>query len=424
MPDKLYNAFNALNILKKNKELYIPGLLGTLIGGNEQVEVNNRPGYVYVRIHNNFSEVVQVYNDQVSPVYGLPVLIIRDNIDATRYRIYGRDIGAYENWQSDTNYLPIHGNQHSFNSDNFGGGDIVWVYDRQIMPLLVYPSGTTGAGMVMIAPDLIWHNSEWRAVGGTGTASLLSYKPTGSTSSLVLISLDSVGNPKTTLASYAIPTGTVSGESLLQYLPDPANYDIPLAMVRLSSGTSAIPWDNIYDLRGFSCENITGSSGGGGDPFIQATYLVVTGSASLDNYRVVTAGTGITLQDNGPGAELIIRGSFISGTSSGVVWETQQYTTGDLLAYTTYGRYVATQSVTLKKVTVYFYSGDDGSTDWRIYLAPSNLDSWTTTHDETYVTITRTLDTSLVAGNKVEVMTYTNVGLYSGPVMIIFEIER
>jgi len=73
---------------------------------------------------------------------------------------------------------------------------------------------------------------------------------------------------------------------------------------------------------------------------------------------------------------------------------------------------------------VYFYSGDAGETDWKIYLFPSYIDEWTTTHDETYLTITRTLDTSLVAGDEVEVMTYTNVGLYAGPVMIIFEIER
>jgi hypothetical protein len=417
MNRRLFTALNTLDITKKNKEIYIPGILGFTLNGHNIVDVPNRLGYVYVRLHSNLNEVVQVYNDKVSPVYGLPVLVVRDDIDPTRYRIYGRDTGAYENWQTSSAYIPRHGDQHSF-----GYGDITWVYDQQFIPLLVYPSGTNGAGLVMIAPDYIWHNSEWRSVGATGTASLLPYKPTGSSASLVLVSLDSIGNPKLTAGTF--PDSSVTGgAALLQYLPDPANYDIPLAMVRLVSGTSTIGWDNIYDLRSFSCENITGSSGGGGDPFIQATYLVVTGSASLDNYRVITAGTAISIQDNGPGSELIISGNYVTGTAS-AVWETQQYTAGDLVAFTTYGRYVATQSVTLKKVTVYFYSGDDGSTDWRIYLYPSYIDTWNTSHTETYLTITRTLDTSLVAGDEVEVMTYTNVGLYSGPVMIIFEIER
>ena len=300
MNRKLFSAFNALDVTKKNKEYYIPGILGFTLGGNDIVDVPNRLGYVYVRLHSNLNETVQVYNDKVSPVYGLPVLVIRDEVDQTRYRIYGRDTGAYQDWQTSSSYIPRHGDQHSF-----GFGDITWVYDQQFVPLLVYPSGTTGAGMVMIAPDYIWHNSEWRSVGGTGTASLLTYKPSGSAASLVLVSLDSIGNPKIT-AGTSPAVNITGGSALLQYLPDPANYDIPLAMVRLVSGTSSVTWDNIYDLRSFVCENVTGSSGGGGDPFIQATYLVVTGTASLDNERILTAGTGITFQDNGAGNTLVI----------------------------------------------------------------------------------------------------------------------
>jgi hypothetical protein len=423
MTRKLLNAFNNLDLVKKNKDYYISGILGFTLNGRDIVDVPNRLGYVYVRIHNNDNELIQAYNDKVSPVYGLPVLVIRDDVDATRYRIYGRDTGAYNDWQTSSAYLPRHGDQHSFNP-NSPGGDISWIYDEQFTPLLVYPSGTYGAGMVLIAPDLIWHNSMWQAVGGTGTASLLSYKPTGTTASLLLISLDVNGNPKTTLASSSITATITGGNALLTYLPTPSNYDIPLAMVRLVSGTSTIQWNNLYDLRSFACENVTGSAGGGGDPFIQATYLVVTGSASLDNYRVVTAGTAINIQDNGPGSELIISGEYVTGTAS-AVWEVQQYTGGDLLVYTTYGRYVATQPVTVKKVTVNFYSGDAGSTDWSIYQAGGGLlDSWNNAYTETYLTITRTLDYALVAGDRITVETYTNVGLYAGPVTIIFEIER
>jgi hypothetical protein len=264
MPTNLYGAFKALDISKKNKEVYIPGMLGATINGEERVDISGRPGYVYVRIHSNLSEIVQVYNDKVSPVYGLPVLVVRDDVDTTRYRIYGRDTGAYENWQSSTNYVAVHGNQHSFNPENLGGGDIVWVYDQQIMPLLVYPSGTTGAGMVMIAPDLRWNFSntgtamQWQAVGGTGTASLLTYKPaTGSMGSVVLVTLNSYGNPELIAGALDFDASVTGGAALLQYLPSwtpyyNANYT-SLAMVRLVSGTSVITWENIYDLRKMAC---------------------------------------------------------------------------------------------------------------------------------------------------------------------------
>ena len=83
--------------VKKEDYIYIPGKLGFPLDGVNKVEVPSRPGYVFVRVRGSLSEVVQAYNDQVSPVYGLPILMIRDDVDRTRYRIFGRDTGAYEN---------------------------------------------------------------------------------------------------------------------------------------------------------------------------------------------------------------------------------------------------------------------------------------------------------------------------------------
>jgi len=254
MNRRLYTAFNDLDIAKKTRDNFISGILGFTINGIEVVEVAGRTGYVWVRLHNNLSELVQAYNDKVSPVYSLPVLVVRDETDQTRYKIYNRDTGQYQNWQSNSAYTPVHGNQHSFNPLGGGGGDVTWVFDRQIMPLMVYPSGSSGAGMVMIAEDLIWHNSLWMAVGGTGTGDLLTYKPgTGSMGSLLLISLDGNGNPKITEGDGFLASVT-GGAALLPYLPNPTANDIPLAMVRLVSGTSTILWDNIYDLRKMACE--------------------------------------------------------------------------------------------------------------------------------------------------------------------------
>jgi len=264
MNRRLYTAFNDLDIAKKTRDNYISGILGFTINGIEVVEVAGRTGYVWVRLHNNLSELVQAYNDKVSPVYSLPVLVVRDETDQTRYKIYSRDTGQYQNWQSNSAYTPIHGNQHSFNPQGGGGGDVTWVFDRQIMPLMVYPSGSNGAGKVMIAEDLRWNFSntgtamQWQAVGGTGTASLLTYKPgTGSMGSLVLVALDSYGNPELIPGALDFDASVTGGAALLQYLPDwtpyyNANYT-SLAMVRLVSGTSVILWDNLYDLRKMIC---------------------------------------------------------------------------------------------------------------------------------------------------------------------------
>lgn len=376
MPSQLYNAFNELNIVKKDRDVYISGLLGAQINGSERVEVPNRAGYVYVRLHSNLSEIVQVYNDKVSLVYGLPVLVIRDDVDTTRYRIYGRDTGAYENWQSSTSYIPIHGNQHSFNPSTLGGGDVVWVYDRQIIPALVYPSGTYGASMVLIAPDLIWHNSAWMAVGGTGTASLLSYKPTGSTASLLLISLDGNGNPKTTLASSAISASVTGGSALLTYLPDPDNVDLPLAMVRLVSGTSTILWDNIYDLRSFANDLIAAS----------------TGTASATK-----------------------------------TFESQQWVGGALGISTYVARYIATQSATLKKVSLWYYDGETTDTpthtDWTIRLNGSPISTFLISGSGNIILNTHTYTQALIAGDEVSARTGADVCPNAYDLMVIFEVE-
>lgn len=247
MNKRVYTAFNRLEIKKANKETLIPGLLGFMIGGVKTVEVVDRPGYVYVRIRNNTNELVMAFNDQVSPVYDLPVLLFRDEVDKTRYKISGRDVGKYENWGSVSSYLPRHGNQHSFSADSGGGGDIVWVYDRQFAPLLVTPSGTIGGAGVLINIDVLFRNGTWLIAGGTGTASLVGSKPLNTQARMMLVGMNDIGNPW--IISGSLFAGTITGTgAILPYLPTSFS-GTPLAGIRLVSGTSVILWDNIYDLR-------------------------------------------------------------------------------------------------------------------------------------------------------------------------------
>ena len=284
---RLSQAVEGFGLRKEDQKVQISGILGFVIAGQEKVEVANRPGFVYVQIRDNFSEVIQAYNENVSPVYGLPVFVSRDTLDTTRYIVTGRDTARYSNWVSSSPYLPRHGNQHSFAPEVGGGGDIVWVDERQMLPMLLIPSGSLGAGSVIVRPDTIWQQNTWRVVGGTGTPSLLASKPSGTSAVLVLVYIDANGNPQTTIGDYF--SSTLTGTSqIVPYIPSPPSLtDLPVGAVRLVSGTSTILWDNIYDLRAMFRDSTiaTGSSGGSahiiqkdGTPLTQRNYLNFVGT--------------------------------------------------------------------------------------------------------------------------------------------------
>ena len=248
--DNLYSALQTFGGQKENQKNYISGILGFLINGSQVVEVPNRPGYVYVRLRDNLSETIQAYNPTVSPVYGLPVLVSRDTVDPTRYILIGRETSRYENWQTVGTYLARHANSHAFAPETGGAGDVVFVYDRQFMPLLVYPSGSSGAGSVIIFGDIVYRNNQWQVLGGTGTTNLLVAKPTDNQARMMLVGLGNEGNPW--IVSGSLFAATITGSAAITpYLPTPATGTV-LAAVRLVSGTSRVVWDNIYDLRSFT----------------------------------------------------------------------------------------------------------------------------------------------------------------------------
>jgi len=274
-----------ITLKKADRTLNISGILGMNIGGTNTVEVPGREGYVYVRLRDNLSELIQVYNDKVSPVYGLPVLISRDQIDPTKYRIVERDLGRYASWGT-SSYIPRHGNQHSFNSESGGGGDIAWIYPKQFTPLLLTPSGSVGAGNVIIEPYTFYTNKSWIYAGNTGTSDLLGYKPTGSWARMVLIYLNQLGNPVELAGDFfdATLTGTAQ---ILPFMPSiPDTTALPLGGIRLVSGTASILWRNIYDLR----------------PMLVGDGFIPTGTAG---HAIADEGTPLTdrpiLNFTGPG---------------------------------------------------------------------------------------------------------------------------
>lgn len=292
----------------------ITGLLGIPLGGQRRVEVSNRNAYVYVRLRNNQNEVIEAFNNQVAPAYNLPVKVARQG---NRYIVLGVDTQRYENnWNSFAPFLPRHGNTHSFDIESGGGGDIVWVYPRQFIPSLVMPSGSLGAGNVFVnAYTLKKNDNTWLYVGNTGTPSLLTYRPTSPTGAVIaLVYLDATtGNPKLIINSGTIFSNSITGSSQIAlYIPsitDP-NTQIPLAAVRLITGTNAISWDNIYDVRQFLHTIPTGTSGGSVNPPVTGSIVIqdegiVQGSATALNF----VGTNVQATLAGGVARIFVTGS-------------------------------------------------------------------------------------------------------------------
>ena len=238
---------------KKNPQF--SGFLGIVTGDEEVVEIAGRPGFYWVRLRNVGNEVIQAFNDRVSPIYNLPVLVERDLASPVRYKIVNRDVDIYgSNWGTGSPYVARHGSQHSFNKHNTDtGGDVTWVYSDQFLPFLITPSGSSGAGNVLFWP-YVYHDNDGKyyCAGDTGTASLLGNLPTGSNKArMSLIYLDvSSGNPVILAGTEEFDNAITGSCQVLQYIPAvPNNEDIALAGVRLVSGTSAIGWWNLYDIR-------------------------------------------------------------------------------------------------------------------------------------------------------------------------------
>jgi hypothetical protein len=307
---------------KEDRPLIFSGVLGVTTNAENQVEVPGRPGFVWVRLRNQLNELIQAFNEEVSPVFDLPVRVEYDEANPIRYKVIGRDVGRYTVWvttnaagdtvSNTSPYLPAHGASHSFNTlTGVGGGDVVWVYSQQFTPWLVTPSGSSGANSVSVQPSSYYYDQQFRWAGGTGIAGFDTLRPTGSSNArMLLVYLDpDTGNVLLATGSLTEFANTITGTAeIMPYMPsliEPT--DIPLAGVRLITGSLALLWPNVYDLRDyFSHSSVSGTGGGGGGAPDDAEYVVMSADATLTDERVLTAGADITLADGGAGGNATV----------------------------------------------------------------------------------------------------------------------
>lgn len=290
MSRQLNKALRQQKKQNKQSNLQIAGSLGIPLGGSKLVEVPNRKPFVYVRLRDNPNEVIQAFNNRVSPAYNLPVLVEFQN---GRYIVDSVDSIRYQNsWPSFAPFLPRHGNTHSADFESGGGGDIAFIHPRQFIPALIFPSGSSGAPNAFMYPYLL-HNSDgtWKYTGNTGTQNVTPYNPIASgTARMLLVYLDaSSGNPVLLVNSGTSFSSTLTGTSqIYPYIPTDSDPNhIPLAAIRLVTGTSVVSWDNIYDVRQFIHIMPTGSGGGGG---------TITGSPDATYLRLDTTNDPLTDQ--------------------------------------------------------------------------------------------------------------------------------
>jgi len=256
---RLKKEVKSLNDRKPDELIEVPGILGNGVG---VVEVPNRLGYVYVRLRNQMSETIQAYNDRVSPVDDLPVVVIRHRAEMNRWKIKDRDLGQYVTWQS--SYVPDHGSQHSL--DPFDpGGDIVWTFARQMMPLnAVLCSECSGTNSVVVKDYYYYRNSDstWQYFEDAESIDYIT-KPSGTNSVMNLLYLDTAGALQS-IQGVEFDADAISG-SVLDYLPPPpADCFVPIAGIYISHDiTKDIAWEDIYDVRPWF-SGIGSSVGGSG----------------------------------------------------------------------------------------------------------------------------------------------------------------
>jgi hypothetical protein len=246
--DRLRRALEQLSGNKEDRIEVLPGKLGGYVGSSQQVIVPGRPDFVFVRINGKDEELIQAFNDEVADIWNTPVLVARDKLHPRFYRVLKRDISKYGSWGG-IPYLPFHGEQHSFSSESGTFWDIVWVYKRQFMPLLLRPNDNTGSMSGYVEADYYLWNNQYKHFGGTGTVDFTSAKPGAGQGRFITVYLDgdtgNLGYVSGSVFSTLLPPS-----DMIPYIPVPSPaVGIPVGAVALYHTTTSVNWNNLFDVR-------------------------------------------------------------------------------------------------------------------------------------------------------------------------------
>lgn len=281
---------------KRDRLRLVPALMGAYVNGQKTLKVTGRPDFVWVRLRGATSEIAQAFNDVVGEHWDLPITVKRDEMAHDRWRVHARDIRAYEDWGG-ASYIQPHAMSHSFGDPNQTGGiDPVWIFKRQFMPLLPRPM-VSGSMAIYLEPDFFYFEGQYHWWPGSGTTDLGGYIPTGAFNArFVTVYLDGdlripqfLAGPEFDFVSYG-PWGVATDPGIYISLPD-SSQGIPIAAVRLYTGSTTIGWGDIYDLR--SPQRPLGTTGSFVTIFDEGIYQGEVEGINFvgDNIEVVVSGT-------------------------------------------------------------------------------------------------------------------------------------
>lgn len=244
---RLQGALRNVLDKKQDKPNLVPGLCGAYVNGQKTLKVAGRSDFIHVRLRGATSEVIQAFNDAVTAHWDLPILVYRDPDFPDIWKVWGRDISRYEDW-GDVSYLPPHADAHSF-AGGKTGADVVWVFKQQMMPLLTRPNATATMSVYVQSDYYLW-DGQYHWWPGSGTADLSGYRPTGGANvRYITLYLDGSTGLLELLTGEEF-SAIYPPDNPESYIPVPTpDQGIPLAGIKLLTGTNFIGWGELFDIR-------------------------------------------------------------------------------------------------------------------------------------------------------------------------------
>jgi len=265
------------------KRPIIPALMGD---GNDNVVVDGRPGFVYIRVGASQS-LGQAFNNRLQPRDDLAIYVGYTDTQPDLLQVL--DVRQQEYVAAGNSPIPIiprHHETHEFNSAD--GSDVIWVEKQQLTEALTRPTDPESMN-VYVHPILYAYAGSWEWFPGDESDDLSGYMPSNSGEArYVLIYIDTSTNALDysqgeIFAELAPPVDMVSA------LPDAPAASIPVGAVYLTSSTTEITFD---DNLHFDPRFTVTATGGVVDPGPHASTHEDGGSDEIDASKLAFPDTG------------------------------------------------------------------------------------------------------------------------------------
>lgn len=216
--------------------------------GTGAVSVPGKPNYVYVRRVGR-GLIEECLNNKAAVRDGLPVIAGYSHESPEILQVLEVDWPSFSA-PGDYSYIQHHHEAHELHNAN-GGDDVVWVQSQQLMPLLVYPTDPASLFVNVFGGWYPWVGG-WHYFESTLSATFAAHVPAlPAEARYVLVSIDGATETLqyTPGATFPVFLPPADAENMV---PAPPAGSIPIGAVYLVFGTTAIGWDELFDMRLFN----------------------------------------------------------------------------------------------------------------------------------------------------------------------------